>query len=147
VEDKAVDLLLVEDNPGDVRLTKEALKESKVRNNLFVVEDGVEAMSFLRKEGKYASVPRPDLIILDLNLPRKSGREVLAELKNDDDLKYIPVVVLTISKAEEDIIRAYSNHANCYITKPLDFAKFIDIIKSIQEFWLAIVKLPPKRGE
>jgi CheY-like chemotaxis protein len=147
VEDKAVDLLLVEDNPGDVRLTKEALKESKVRNNLFVVEDGVEAMSFLRKEGKYADAPRPDLIILDLNLPRKSGREVLEELKNDEEFKTIPVVVLTISKAEEDIVRAYANHANCYITKPLDFSKFIEITRAIQEFWLTIVKLPPKRGE
>jgi CheY-like chemotaxis protein len=147
MEDKAVDLLLVEDNPGDVRLTKEALKESKIRNRLFVVEDGVEAMAFVHREGKYADVPRPDLIILDLNLPRKSGREVLSELKNDEELKGIPVVILTISKAEEDIVKAYANHANCYITKPLDFGKFIEITKAIQEFWLTIVKLPPKKGE
>jgi len=134
----------VEDNPGDVRLAREALKESKVKNRLFVVEDGVEAMSFLRQEGKYAGAPRPDLIILDLNLPRKSGREVLAELKNDEDLKRIPVVILTVSRDEEDIIRAYNHHANCYITKPLDFGKFMEITRAIEEFWLTIVKLPPK---
>jgi len=144
VDDKAIDLLLVEDNPGDVRLAREALKESKVKNRLFVVEDGVEAMSFLRREGKHAGAPRPDLIILDLNLPRKSGREVLAELKNDEDLKRIPVVILTVSRDEEDIIRAYNHHANCYITKPLDFGKFMEITRAIEEFWLTIVKLPPK---
>ena len=144
MDDKAIDLLLVEDNPGDVRLAREALKESKVKNRLFVVEDGVEAMSFLRQEGKYAGAPRPDLIILDLNLPRKSGREVLAELKNDEDLKRIPVVILTVSRDEEDIMRSYNQHANCYITKPLDFGKFMEITRAIEEFWLTIVKLPPK---
>jgi CheY-like chemotaxis protein len=141
---KVIDILLVEDNPGDVRLAQEALKESKIRNRLYVVEDGVEAMDFLRQQGKYGGVPRPDLILLDLNLPRKSGREVLTEVKSDESLKRIPVVVLTVSKAEEDIMKCYSNHANCYITKPLDFSQFMEITKSIEEFWLTIVKLPPK---
>lgn len=141
---KVIDILLVEDNPGDVVLAQEALKESKVRNKLFVVDDGVEAMAFLRQEGEYASVSRPDLILLDLNLPRKSGREVLAEVKSDEDLKRIPVVVLTVSKAEEDIIKCYNHHANCYITKPLDFNQFMEVTKSIEEFWLTIVKLPPR---
>ena len=141
---QVIDILLVEDNPGDVRLAQEALKESKVRNKLFVVEDGVEAMTFLRKQGKYANAPRPDLILLDLNLPRKSGREVLAELKTDEHLRRIPVVVLTVSRAEEDVIRCYNDHANCYITKPLDFNQFMEVTKSIEEFWLTIVKLPPK---
>ena len=140
----AVDILLVEDNPGDLRLAQEALKGSKVRNQLYVVEDGVEAMAFLRRQGKYAGVPHPDLILLDLNLPRKSGREVLAEVKADKDLKHIPVVVLTVSRAEEDVMKAYDNHANCYITKPLDFNQFIEVTKSIEDFWLTIVKLPPK---
>ncbi len=141
---KIIDILLVEDNPGDVRLAQEALKESKVRNRLFVVEDGVEAMAFLRQQGMYAGKPRPDLILLDLNLPRKSGREVLAEVKSDENLKRIPVVVLTVSKAEEDIIKCYSYHANCYITKPLDFNQFMEVTKAIEEFWLTIVKLPPR---
>ncbi len=141
---KAIDILLVEDNPGDVRLAREALKESKVRNKLFVVDDGVEAMTFLRRQGKYADAPRPDLILLDLNLPRKSGREVLTEIKTDESLKLIPVVVLTVSRAEEDIIRCYHNYANCYITKPLDFNQFMKVTKTIDEFWLTIVKLPPK---
>ncbi len=141
---KVIDILLVEDNPGDVRLAEEALKESKVRNKLFIVEDGVEAMAFLRNQGRYADAPRPDLILLDLNLPRKSGREVLTELKTDENLRRIPVVVLTVSKAEEDIIKCYDDHANCYITKPLDFTQFMDVTKSIEEFWLTIVKLPPK---
>ena len=141
---KAVDILLVEDNPGDVRLAQEALKTSKVRNNLFVVEDGVEAMAFLRKGGKYADMPRPDLILLDLNLPRKSGREVLAEVKADPVLKTIPVVILTVSRAEEDVCRAYQLHANCYVTKPLDFEQFLKITRTIEEFWLTIVRLPPK---
>ena len=141
---KVIDILLVEDNPGDVRLAQEALKESKIRNRLYVVEDGVEATDFLRQQGKYGGVPRPDLILLDLNLPRKSGREVLTEVKSDESLKRIPVVVLTVSKAEEDIMKCYSNHANCYITKPLDFSQFMEITKSIEEFWLTIVKLPPK---
>ena len=141
---KAIDILLVEDNPGDVRLAMEALKESKMRNNIYVVEDGVEAMDFLRRKGKYNDVPRPDLILLDLNLPRKSGREVLAEVKTDDNLKRIPVVVLTVSRDEEDILKAYDMHANCYVTKPLDFEQFVKITKTIEEFWLTIVKLPPK---
>jgi two-component system, chemotaxis family, response regulator Rcp1 len=141
---KAIDILLVEDNPGDVRLAQEALKESKVKNQLFVVEDGVEAMAFLRQQGRYTHAPRPDLILLDLNLPRKSGREVLAEVKEDENLKRIPVVVLTVSRAEEDILRCYNHYANCYITKPLDFSQFMEITKSIEEFWLTIVKLPPK---
>lgn len=144
LEAKVIDILLVEDNPGDVRLAQEALKESKIRNKLFVVEDGVEAMAFLRRQGKYADVPRPDLIILDLNLPRKSGREVLAEVKTDESLKRIPVVVLTVSRAEEDVIKCYNHYANCYITKPLDFNQFMEVTKTIEEFWLTIVKLPPK---
>ena len=139
-----IDILLVEDNPGDVRLAREALKESKVRNQLYVVEDGVEAMDFLRLQGKYANMPHPDLILLDLNLPRKSGREVLAEVKADKELKHIPVVILTVSRAEEDVMKAYNNHANCYITKPLDFNQFMTVTKSIEDFWLTIVKLPPK---
>jgi two-component system, chemotaxis family, response regulator Rcp1 len=141
---KVIDILLVEDNPGDVRLAQEALKESKVRNKLYVVEDGVEAMAFLRRQGKYAGVPRPDLILLDLNLPRKSGREVLAEVKTDESLKRIPVVVLTVSRADEDITKSYNHHANCYITKPLDFNRFMEITKVIEGFWLTIVTLPPK---
>lgn len=142
--EKAVDILLVEDNPGDVRLAREALKESKIRNNFFVVEDGVEAMEFLHRKGRYADVPRPDLVLLDLNLPRKNGREVLAEMKGDKELKRIPVVILTVSRDEEDVLRAYDLHANCYVTKPVDFGQFIKITKSIEDFWLTIVKLPPK---
>lgn len=141
---KVIDILLVEDNPGDVRLAKEALKGSKMRNNLFVVDDGVKAMEFLRRQGDYKNSPRPDLVILDLNLPRKSGREVLAEIKSDENLKRIPVVVLTVSRDEEDILRAYNLHANCYITKPIDFEQFMKITKTIEDFWLTIVKLPPK---
>ena len=144
IQGKMIDILLVEDNPGDVRLAQEALKESKVRNKLFIVEDGVEAMGFLRQTGKYKDAPRPDLILLDLNLPRKSGREVLTEVKTDDNLRRIPVVVLTVSKAEEDIVKCYDHHANCYITKPLDFNQFIEVTKSIEDFWLNIVRLPPK---
>ncbi len=139
-----IDILLVEDNPGDVRLAREALKESKVRNRIYVVGDGVEAMAFLRRKDKYADVPAPDLILLDLNLPRKSGREVLAEVKADENLKHIPVVVLTVSRAEEDVMRCYNNFANCYITKPLDFNQFMNVTRSIEDFWLTIVKLPPK---
>jgi two-component system, chemotaxis family, response regulator Rcp1 len=141
---KTIDILLVEDNPGDVRLMLEALKESKIRNNIFVVEDGVEAMDFLLRKGKHVNSPRPDLILLDLNLPRKSGREVLAEIKSDASLKRIPVVVVTVSRHEEDILKAYDLHANCYVTKPIDFNQFVKITKSIEEFWLEIVKLPPK---
>jgi CheY-like chemotaxis protein len=143
---KPIEILLVEDNPADVRLTMEALKEEKLYNNLSVVNDGVDALEFLRREGKYANAVRPDLILLDLNLPRKDGREVLHEIKNDPDLKTIPVVVLTISEAEKDILVSYNLHANCYITKPLDLNQFSRVVKSIQDFWLTIVKLPLKKG-
>jgi chemotaxis family two-component system response regulator Rcp1 len=143
---RPIEILYVEDNPGDIRLTKEALKEYKVRNNLHVATDGVEAMAFLRKEGKYANAPYPDLILLDLNLPRKDGREVLAEVKADPSLKRIPVVVVTISQAEEDIVKTYNLHANCYITKPVNLDKFLEVVKAIEEFWLTIVKLPPDNG-
>ena len=142
-ENRPVEILLVEDNPGDERLTREALKEGKVYNNLHWVKDGVEAMAFLRREGKYANVPRPDIVLLDLNLPRKDGREVLQEVKTDEVLKRIPVVVLTTSKAEEDVLRTYNLHANCYVTKPVDLEKFIVVVKSIDVFWLTIVTLPP----
>jgi chemotaxis family two-component system response regulator Rcp1 len=138
-----IEILLVEDNPGDVRLTKEALKEGKVYSNLHTVKDGVEAMEFLRRQGKYAAVPRPDIILLDLNLPRKDGREVLEEIKSDDLLKRIPVVVLTTSKAEEDVVRTYNLHANCYVTKPVDLEKFMVVVKTIDTFWLTVVTLPP----
>ena len=138
-----IEILLVEDNPGDVRLTKEALKEGKVYSNLHTVKDGVEAMEFLRKQGKYKDVPRPDIILLDLNLPRKDGREVLAEVKNDSTLRSIPVVVLTTSKAEEDVLRTYDLHANCYVTKPVDLEKFMVVVKTIDSFWLTVVTLPP----
>jgi chemotaxis family two-component system response regulator Rcp1 len=137
-----VDLLLVEDNPGDVRLTKVALKDAKLKINMHVVGDGMEAMAFLHKQGKYASSPRPDLIMLDLNLPKKDGRQVLAEIKEDPDLKRIPVVIVTTSKAEEDILKTYNLHANCYVTKPLDLDQFIAVVQSIEQFWLTIVKLP-----
>jgi CheY-like chemotaxis protein len=140
----SVEILLVEDNPGDVRLTQEALKSDRLWNTLQVVRDGVEAMAYLRREGEFRGAVRPDLILLDLNLPRKDGREVLAEIKADDDLKLIPVVVLTTSQAEEDILKAYGSHANCYITKPVDLAKFMAVVKSIEHFWFAIVRLPPK---
>lgn len=138
-----IEILLVEDNPADVRLTQEALKEEKFYSNLSVVTDGVEAMAYLRREGRYAEAPRPDLILLDLNLPRKDGREVLEEVKSDPDLKVIPVVVLTMSKADEDIARSYRLHANCYVTKPVDLGQFLTVARSIQDFWLTIVKLPP----
>ncbi len=137
-----VEILLVEDNPGDADLARETLTISKMKNNLHVVNDGEKAMAFLRKQGPYAAVPRPDIILLDLNLPRKDGREVLAEIKADNELKRIPVVVLTSSSAEEDIIKSYNLHANCYITKPLDFVQFTKIIHAIENFWLSIVKLP-----
>ena len=142
-----IEILLVEDNPGDSRLAKEALKESKLKNNLYVAEDGVEAMNFLYKTGKYSKMPSPDLVILDLNLPKKDGREVLAEIKNDDNLKRIPVVILTISKAEEDILKTYNLHANCYVTKPLDLDQFMKVVRSIEDFWLTIVKLPNGKNE
>jgi two-component system response regulator len=139
---KLADILLVEDNPGDVRLAREALKESKLLNKLYEVEDGIKAMAFLRQEGAYSDVPRPDLVLLDLNLPRKNGREVLAEIKADETLKRIPVVVLTISRAEEDVLKSYNLHANCYISKPFDMEQFVRVVKSIEEFWFSIVKLP-----
>jgi CheY-like chemotaxis protein len=143
---KPIEILLVEDSPGDVRLTKEALKESKVTNHLTVAEDGVEAMSLLRCEGEYEDAVRPDLVLLDLNLPRKDGREVLAEIKTDEDLKSIPVIILTTSKSDEDIVRTYNLHANCYISKPVDLDQFLNVVRTIEEFWLSIVKLPPRRG-
>ena len=140
---KQVDILLVEDNPGDVRLTQEALKEAKVMNELSVVSNGEEALSFLRRRGSFSSAPRPDLIMLDLNLPRMDGREVLAQIKADPDLKRIPVVILTTSSAEKDILVTYNLHANCYITKPVDLDQFLEVVKSIESFWMAIVRLPP----
>jgi len=141
-EGKPVEILLIEDSPGDVRLCIEALKEAKVLNRLTVAADGVEAMAALRRQGRHADTARPDLILLDLNLPRKDGREVLAEIKADAGLKRIPVVVLTMSRAEEDVVRAYDLHANCYITKPVDFRQFIKVVQSIEDFWLTVVKLP-----
>ena len=141
---RPINILLVEDNPGDVRLTLEALKEGKVRNRLHIANDGMEAMGFLHREGKYSDVPHPDLILLDLNLPRKDGHEVLAEIKEDPLLKRIPVVVLTGSKAGEDILKTYNLYANCYITKPVDWDQFITVVKSINDFWLTIVRLPPE---
>jgi len=135
-------ILLVEDNPGDVRLTTEALKANKMHNSIQVVKDGIEAMAFLHKEGEYAGASRPDLILLDLNLPKKDGREVLAEIKADENLKRIPVVVLTTSQDEVDILKSYNGHANCYITKPVAFDDFVEVVKYIQNFWFAIVKLP-----
>jgi len=140
-----VEILLVEDNPGDVRLTQEALKEGKVYNNLHWVKDGVEALEFLRHEGKHSGAPRPDIILLDLNLPKKDGREVLSVIKGDERFKQIPVVVLTTSKAEEDVLRSYELHANCYITKPVDLDKFIQVVHSIDRFWLTVVTLPPAK--
>ncbi len=141
---RPIEILMVEDNPGDVRLTLEALKEGKVRNNLHTVADGEEAMNFLRRQGTYSKVPRPDLVLLDLNLPKKNGREVLAEIKDDPDLKRIPVVILTVSEAEQDIIKSYNLHANCYITKPVNLEQFIQVVRSIEDFWLSIVMLPPR---
>lgn len=137
-----IEILLVEDNAGDVRLALEALKDAKVRNNLHVAVDGVEATAFLRREGGHADAPRPDLVILDLNLPRKNGREVLAEIKQDDGLKHIPIVVLTTSQADQDILESYQLQANAYITKPVDLEQFMEVVKSIEHFWLEIVRLP-----
>jgi CheY-like chemotaxis protein len=139
---KPVEILMVEDNPGDVRLTVEALKETKLNNNLTVVKNGVEALAYLRQEGDYSDAPRPDLILLDLNLPKKDGREVLTEIKADEDLGRIPVVILTTSQAEEDILKTYDLHANCYVTKPVDLEQFTQVVQSIEFFWLTIVKLP-----
>jgi two-component system, chemotaxis family, response regulator Rcp1 len=143
---QAFEILLVEDSPGDVRLTREALKDAKVHINVNVARDGVEAMEFLRREGKYEGVPRPDLILLDLNLPRKSGREVLEEVKGDAALMSIPVVVLTTSESEQDILRSYLLHANCFITKPVDFEGFLKVVRSIDSFWLSVVTLPRQAG-
>jgi len=142
IEGQPIVILLVEDNPGDVRLTREAFKEGKVSNTLMVAPDGIEAMALLRRQGAHANAPRPDLILLDLNIPRMDGRQVLAEIKADPSLKRIPVVVLTTSKAEEDVIRTYDLNANCYITKPVDFDKFLSVVKSIDAFWLTVVNLP-----
>jgi chemotaxis family two-component system response regulator Rcp1 len=139
---KPIEILLVEDNPGDVRLTIEALKEGKLRNHMSVVGDGEAALSYLRKEAGYEDAVRPDLVLLDLNLPRKDGREVLADMKSDPDLRRIPVVVLTTSEAEEDILKTYNLHANCYITKPVDLDQFITVVRSIEAFWFSVVSLP-----
>ena len=141
---RPIEILMVEDNPGDVRLTVEALKEGKVRNILHTVEDGEEAMKFLRRQDIYAKAPRPDLVLLDLNLPKKNGREVLEEIKEDPDLKRIPVVILTVSEAEQDILKSYNLHANCYITKPVNLEQFIKVVRSIEDFWLSVVMLPPR---
>jgi len=139
---KPIEILMIEDSPTDVLITQEALEQAKVRNRLHIVEDGVEAMAFLRHEGRYAQAPRPDLILLDLNLPRKDGREVLADIKADDHLGTIPVVVLTVSRSEEDVLRAYGLHANCYITKPVDFTRLIEVVQAIEHFWFSVVTLP-----
>lgn len=140
---KPIDILLVEDSPSDVRLTQEALRRAKVNNTLSIVRDGASALEFLRRIGPHKDAPRPDLILLDLNLPRKSGQDVLAEIKADDELKRIPVVVLTTSRAEQDILRSYNLHANCYITKPVDLKQFINVVQSVEGFWLTVVQLPP----
>jgi two-component system, chemotaxis family, response regulator Rcp1 len=140
---KPVEILLVDDSPSDVRLTKEAIKDFKMFNNVTVARDGVEAMALLHKEGKYSDAVRPDLILLDLNMPRKDGRETLAEIKADPNLRRIPVVILTVSKAEEDVLKAYDLHANCYVTKPMDIEQFSKIVKVIDDFWFSIVTLPP----
>lgn len=139
---RPIEILLVEDNYGDVRLTQEALREGKVSNNLSVAVDGVQALEFLRRQGEFSGAARPDLVLLDLNLPKKDGREVLAEIKADEELRRIPVVVLTTSKAEEDVLRSYNLHANCYISKPVDLDQFIRVVKSIDDFWLTVVRLP-----
>lgn len=144
---RPIEILLVEDNPGDIRLTMEALKEGKVTNNLSVAKDGQEALDCLYRRGRFSSCPRPDLILLDLNLPRKDGREVLATIKTDRDLMRIPVVVLTTSKAEEDILKSYEHHANCYITKPIDIDDFLKVVRMTEDFWLTIVQLPSRTAE
>ena len=141
---RPIQILMVEDNPDDIELTVEALKDAKVGNNLTVVKDGVEAISYLRCAGKYERAVRPDLILLDLNMPKKDGREVLKEIKGDPALKRIPVVILTTSQAEEDILNTYDLHANCYISKPVDFNQFLKVVRSIEDFWLTVVKLPPR---
>ena len=141
-ETRPIEILLVEDNPGDARLTREALRDGTVQNNLSVVDDGVEALAFLRREGAYQESPRPDLILLDLNLPRKDGRQVLAEIKADPDLKMIPVVILTTSTAEEDVLNSYGLHANAYVKKPVDLSQFLRVVEAIEEFWLTLVTFP-----
>ena len=141
---RTIDILMVEDDPGDVRLTREALKNSKVLHSLNVVEDGVAALDYLRKAPPYHDAVRPDIVLLDLNLPRKDGREVLAAMKQDPVLRSIPVVILTTSQAEEDVLRAYNLNANCYVTKPVDFDQFMRIVRTIEDFWLTVVTLPPK---
>lgn len=141
-EGKAVEILLVEDNEGDARLAREAMRDSKLANVIHHVADGADAMAFLRRQGKHRDAPRPDLVLLDLNLPKKDGREVLSEVKGDEDLKRIPVVVLTSSSAEEDVLKSYNLHANCYITKPIDLGQFLKVVRSIEDFWLTIVRLP-----
>ncbi|MHB9286189.1 response regulator [Halobacteriales archaeon Cl-PHB] len=141
---RPVEILLAEDNPGDVKLTRKGLKQGKIANNLHVVNDGVEALKFLRQEDEYAEKPRPDMVLLDLDMPRKDGREVLKDLKEDSDLRRIPVVVMTSSDAEEDILESYDLHANAYLTKPVDFQGFIDVVDRIEDFWLTVVKMPPK---
>jgi len=141
-ETRPIEILLIEDSPSDTALTIEALEEGKIANNLSHVEDGVEAMDFLRRQGKYKNAPRPDLIMLDLNLPRKDGREVLAEIKADEDLRIIPIIVLTTSRSDKDILQSYKLNANCYITKPVDFRQFMDVVRSIEKFWLSVVTLP-----
>jgi chemotaxis family two-component system response regulator Rcp1 len=143
-QSKPIEILLVEDSPSDAALTIEALKAGKIANRLSHVEDGVDAMDFLRRRGKYADAARPDLIMLDLNLPRMDGRDVLAEIKNDPDLKIIPIIVLTTSRSDKDILKSYELNANCYITKPVDFDHFIEVVKSIENFWLTVVTLPVK---
>jgi chemotaxis family two-component system response regulator Rcp1 len=142
---RPVEILLVDDSPADVALTQEAFSDNKLCNNLSVVHDGVEAMDFLRKKGPYASVPTPDIILLDLNMPRKDGREVLAEIKADDVLKYIPVVIMTVSKDDKDIFESYRLHANCYIKKPVKFAEFVEVVRSLENFWFSVVTLPSKK--
>jgi CheY-like chemotaxis protein len=142
---KPIEILLVEDSPGDILIAREALSEAKLLNTIHIAEDGVEAMDFLYKRGKFASAPTPDLILLDLNLPRKNGREVLAEVKTDENLKKIPVVMLTTSSAEEDVLRSYNLHANCYVVKPVEFDSFVQAVKSIEHFWFSVVTLPPAK--
>jgi CheY-like chemotaxis protein len=141
---KVIDVLLVEDDPGDVLMTREAFEDNKVANRLQVVSDGVSALAFLRKEGEHADAPTPDLVLLDLNLPRMDGREVLEAMKGDDALRSIPVVVLTTSEAEEDVVRSYSLHANAYVTKPVDFDRFIEVVRQIDEFFVEVVRLPQR---
>jgi len=147
LETKLIDILVVEDNSGDARLIREVMNENKIYSTFYLAKDGVEALEFLHRRGKFRKAPKPDLIILDLNLPRKDGREVLAEIKNDERLKHIPIVIMTISQAEEDIMKSYNLHANCYISKPIDLTQFIKVVKSIEDFWFSIVKLPPKDGQ